>query len=240
MSRVALKKKRKTKTSHIIDTATQVFAEKGYHGALTDEIASRAEISKRSMYYYVGDKETLYESVLNHLIEKTGEVFDCFFEDTETIEDTIRVHVRTLSKVAKYRELHAIVFREMFAGGEIIPVSFFMYMDGFINRFKESFSSMYINGKTALGKTDAFVMGWMIFSFFTMWEAVMPFLNKFGYQKDILKELAFDVNDKLSEEIELILGRFLESLSKGEWRKTGPEILADRGNEKIGDGLTSL
>ena len=50
MSRPTMKKKRQEKIQHIVDVATEVFAEKGYHGGLTDDIADRAEISKRSMF----------------------------------------------------------------------------------------------------------------------------------------------------------------------------------------------
>lgn len=73
MARESMKKKRADKSNHIIEIATEVFSEKGYHGALTDEIAERAGISKRSMYYYIGDKDMLYEAVMKNLLDVSNE-----------------------------------------------------------------------------------------------------------------------------------------------------------------------
>ena len=70
MARQLIKQKRSEKCEHILEIATEVFSEKGYSGALTDEIAERAGISKRSMYYYIGDKDMLYEAVIKNLLEQ--------------------------------------------------------------------------------------------------------------------------------------------------------------------------
>ena len=48
----------------ILETATEVFAERGLSGARIDEIVRRTQTSKRMIYYYFGDKEGLYLSVL--------------------------------------------------------------------------------------------------------------------------------------------------------------------------------
>lgn len=48
----------------ILETATEVFAEHGLSGARIDEIVRRTQTSKRMIYYYFGDKEGLYLSVL--------------------------------------------------------------------------------------------------------------------------------------------------------------------------------
>ncbi len=48
----------------ILATATEVFAEFGLSGARVDEIVRRTQTSKRMIYYYFGDKNGLYLSVL--------------------------------------------------------------------------------------------------------------------------------------------------------------------------------
>jgi AcrR family transcriptional regulator len=48
----------------ILDVATQEFARKGLSGARVDEIAARTSTAKRMIYYYFGDKEGLYQAVL--------------------------------------------------------------------------------------------------------------------------------------------------------------------------------
>ncbi|MBB95774.1 MAG: lipase [Rhodobacteraceae bacterium] len=49
---------------NILKAAREVFAEHGLSGARVDEIAARTKTSKRMIYYYFGDKESLYRAVL--------------------------------------------------------------------------------------------------------------------------------------------------------------------------------
>lgn len=48
----------------LLGAATEVFAELGYAGARVDEIAERADVNKRMIYDYFGDKQGLYREVL--------------------------------------------------------------------------------------------------------------------------------------------------------------------------------
>lgn len=48
----------------ILSAATGIFAERGFGGARVDDIATRANINKRMLYHYFGDKEALYMAVL--------------------------------------------------------------------------------------------------------------------------------------------------------------------------------
>jgi AcrR family transcriptional regulator len=51
---------------NILDVATRHFAEKGLDGARIDEIAADTATSKRMIYYYFTDKESLFVAVLEH------------------------------------------------------------------------------------------------------------------------------------------------------------------------------
>jgi AcrR family transcriptional regulator len=48
----------------ILAVAREEFVEKGLSGARVDDIAARTATSKRMIYYYFGDKEGLYRTVL--------------------------------------------------------------------------------------------------------------------------------------------------------------------------------
>lgn len=52
--------------SNILAVATEVFANNGLSGARIDEIVRRTNTSKRMIYYYFGDKNRLYQSVLQN------------------------------------------------------------------------------------------------------------------------------------------------------------------------------
>ncbi|BBI54709.1 hypothetical protein HORIV_71300 [Vreelandella olivaria] len=50
--------------------ATREFSEKGLSGARIDEIAEKTRASKRMIYYYFNDKETLYLHTLEAAYQK--------------------------------------------------------------------------------------------------------------------------------------------------------------------------
>ncbi|MBE0462880.1 TetR/AcrR family transcriptional regulator [Halomonas colorata] len=54
----------------ILAVATREFSEKGLSGARIDEIADKTRASKRMIYYYFNDKETLYLHTLEAAYQK--------------------------------------------------------------------------------------------------------------------------------------------------------------------------
>jgi len=52
----------------ILSAALKEFAAKGFAGARVDVIARRANINKRMLYHYFGDKEKLFRSVLRQKV----------------------------------------------------------------------------------------------------------------------------------------------------------------------------
>jgi TetR/AcrR family transcriptional regulator len=52
----------------ILDAAESVFAEAGFNGATTAEIARRAGIPKANLHYYFNTKDELYQQVLTGII----------------------------------------------------------------------------------------------------------------------------------------------------------------------------
>lgn len=56
---------RKVREQQIIDAAVQVFAKRGYHAAVVDEISDLAGISKPMVYLYLGSKEGLFIACLH-------------------------------------------------------------------------------------------------------------------------------------------------------------------------------
>lgn len=59
----AREEKYRRRQGEVIDAAAAVFAEKGYHGASTTDIADRLGIRQGSLYYYFASKEAALEVV---------------------------------------------------------------------------------------------------------------------------------------------------------------------------------
>jgi AcrR family transcriptional regulator len=63
---------RSTKT-RILDAAEEVFAQRGFEGASTREIAARADVNISSLHYHWASKETLYVAVFRNVFERIME-----------------------------------------------------------------------------------------------------------------------------------------------------------------------
>ena len=62
-------RRRLTSQARILDAAEQVFAERGFSGATTADIAAKARLPKANVHYYFGTKERLYRRVLERILE---------------------------------------------------------------------------------------------------------------------------------------------------------------------------
>ena len=59
----------------VLDAASDVFAERGLHGASTEEIARRAGISQPYVFRLFGTKKELYKAVVARCFRQTLEIF---------------------------------------------------------------------------------------------------------------------------------------------------------------------
>lgn len=64
----------KTRSS-ILETATCLFAEHGFHGTGLSDICKKAKANKRMIYHYFGNKEDLYRAVHRRNWEELGAWF---------------------------------------------------------------------------------------------------------------------------------------------------------------------
>src|SRR5437763_15786716 len=72
---VSERKSKEERREEILDAALVVFAERGLHGASTDEIARRAGISQPYVFRLFGTKKDLYMAVVARCFRQTLETF---------------------------------------------------------------------------------------------------------------------------------------------------------------------
>src|SRR5213595_2961705 len=75
MSVATERKSKEVRRDEIIDAAQQVFAERGYQGASTEEIARRAGISQPYVFRLFGTKKDLFLAVNTRCFRMTLEIF---------------------------------------------------------------------------------------------------------------------------------------------------------------------
>lgn len=209
MARESMKKKRADKSNHIIEIATEVFSEKGYHGALTDDIADRAGISKRSMYYYIGDKDMLYEAVMKNLIDKVSGLLYAEQDQDADPEVKIRRLIRGMALISKIRPLHSIITRELLSGGRNLPDNLRKDIDHYLERFTSACEEL----RVIKGGSDIspIVVAWMVFAIFQQWELTMPFVTAGAEctQRDAIEAIGSNVSERMIDEVEKMVFKML-------------------------------
>ena len=106
----ALKAPESTARQRLLDTATELFAEKGYAGTSVREIVDRAGVSKPVLYYYFKSKEGLFYAILEWAADVQQEILDEIFSVSGTVLDRLIFFYRRISEgVQQYQTLYKMI-----------------------------------------------------------------------------------------------------------------------------------
>ena len=106
----------------ILKAARVVFAEKGYSGAHVDEIAVRAGVNKATIYYQIGDKDTLYANVIHQIIGNNAQGIAQAVAQAIGPEEKLKTFINFIADaVDRNPELPPIMLREVASGGYTLP-----------------------------------------------------------------------------------------------------------------------
>lgn len=109
------------KEEFILKTAMDVFVEKGWHGAKTQEIADRAGINKAMLHYYFRSKEKLYERILEMVFKKYFKQLNEIFKTEDDLETVLSSFIdKYLDILNKNSKVPLFMVRELAAGGKTI------------------------------------------------------------------------------------------------------------------------
>lgn len=64
----ARQRRKEARPQELLDAALQVFVERGFAAARTDDVAHRAGVAKGTLYLYFSSKDELLEAVIRHYI----------------------------------------------------------------------------------------------------------------------------------------------------------------------------
>jgi AcrR family transcriptional regulator len=106
----------------ILTAARAVFAENGYSGTHMSEIALRAGVNKATLYYQIGDKDTLYANVIHQVIGNIAQNIAQAVANANDPEEKIHAYINTIVEaVDKNPEIPSIMMREVASGGATMP-----------------------------------------------------------------------------------------------------------------------
>jgi AcrR family transcriptional regulator len=106
----------------ILVAARAVFAEKGYSGTHVDEIAQRAGVNKATLYYQIGDKDTLYANVIHQVLGNIAQGIAETVAKAGNPEDKLKAYINCIAAAVDINpELPPIMMREIASGGSSLP-----------------------------------------------------------------------------------------------------------------------
>jgi AcrR family transcriptional regulator len=106
----------------ILTAARKTFAEYGYSGTHVDEIAQRAGVNKASLYYQIGDKDTLYANVIHQVLGNIAQGIAQAVARADSPEEKLKAYILFIADaVDKNPEIPPIMMREVASGGANLP-----------------------------------------------------------------------------------------------------------------------
>lgn len=91
------------RSAEILDAAAQVFAEKGYHGATTKDIADRLGIQQAGIYHYFKSKDAALAEVCRlgvaGYVERLKEISKSDQSPAEKIKQAVMEHMRPFHRI---------------------------------------------------------------------------------------------------------------------------------------------
>jgi AcrR family transcriptional regulator len=97
----------------ILDAAEEVFAEKGYHRAVVDDIIHVAKTSKGGFYFHFPSKQGVFLALMDALAPKLMAAVDRAIEQEDTAAGKVNAALRTvLEQFARHRRLSKILLVE--------------------------------------------------------------------------------------------------------------------------------
>jgi len=109
----------------ILDVAEGIFAEKGFAGARTQEIADAANVDKKLLFYYFDSKTGLYRAVIERFLEGIGRLtLDEQYGSPDAAESLFLISAGLNAYVAENRNAVRIIVREAIDGGGQIEEMF--------------------------------------------------------------------------------------------------------------------
>lgn len=105
----------KDKREHIIETAMDLFACKGYEGTSIRDIAESASVNLAMINYYFGSKEKLFENIVKYKSDLTRVLLDEILNNTKlsSIEKIDAIIDSYVERLFTHRSFHRLIYQEL-------------------------------------------------------------------------------------------------------------------------------
>lgn len=207
------KEKRNDTVRRILDRAAEVFSQKGFDGARMDEIARRASVNKASIYYHIGDKDTLYAQVLHDHFASAGDQFEAVLAPVATALEKLSLYIQQIAHTMDSNPHRAsMMLRAIATNGERIPDIVAHDLEDIIGRLSKILSEGEASG--AFIRVNPFILHLMVIGAFFLYRAGKPLADRIGMLPEALKQADGTVSGGFAGEIERLIQRAVRARPK--------------------------
>ncbi len=158
----------------LLDAAERVFAEKGYHGAVVDDIIRASDSSKGGFYFHFPNKQAIFLSLIDALVPKLAATVDRAIAAEGDPVAQLGAALRTLLDVfSRHRRLSKILLVEAVGLGHgfdeklMTTRGYFAAMiQGYLDRAVAAGAIQPLDTETAawvwLGAINEIVVRWLV------------------------------------------------------------------------------
>jgi TetR/AcrR family transcriptional regulator len=139
----------------LLETATELFAEKGYAGTSVREIVEKAGVSKPVLYYYFKSKDGLFYAVLEWAVNIQQKILNEIFESKGTVLDRFIIFYRRVYEgVRQYQSLYIMIHGLIYGPPQGVPeYDFAKYQRQMLDAVKRIYTEGASSGE--IRKVDA-------------------------------------------------------------------------------------
>ena len=204
--------KREDTIRRILNTAAEVFAEAGFAGARMDEIAARTGVNKATIYYHIGDKETLYTRVLHEHFASAGEEFQRIVQEGQSPEEKLSRFIRQIAQVMDQNPNKVfMMLREIAAGGAHLPEIVALDLAAIIGKLGEILTDGEKQGRFI--QVNPFSVHIMVIGAFILFRASASVQEKVFKSFNLPSYPGEGSTDVFADEIERLILRALKNRS---------------------------
>ena len=133
----------------LLETATELFAEKGYAATSVREIVDRAGVSKPVLYYYFKSKEGLFYAILDWAAAVQQTILNEIFEFRGTVEERfIFLYRRVQEGIREYQSLYIMIHGLIFGPPQGVPeYDFASYQRHMLNAVQRIYADGVASGE---------------------------------------------------------------------------------------------
>ena len=203
------KEKRSETAARILNAAMNVFSEVGFGSTRVDEIAKRAGVNKATIYYHIGNKETLYAEVIHNIVGNTADMIALGIKEAQSPEEKLRTYIRNIARSINQNPLiPPIMMREVASGGQHFPEVVAQDMARIISILTGILDEGIKQG--IFIETTPFILHMMVIGTIMFYKASGPIRARLDWIPESVKQLNVEITGKVAEEIEELILRAIK------------------------------